>query len=415
MSISRLVSCVVLVLVGVSGCGGTKSWLDPSEMAPRGSAAASRGEVAARERTFTVNHDLRVPGDVGVESEAPAPSGEAEAPAPPTAPPPPDAPPTVANARQVIYSAAYRVVVADVPGTLRSIREAAERLGGHMQEVAGTSITVRVPAAKFNEAVAYIEKSGEVVDRQLRAQDVTEEMLDLGIRLDNAEKLRQRLQEILNRSDKVEDMLKIETELARVSEQIDSIKGRIRYLESQIAMSTIRVDLNAAVPQNLPGTGPRLPFDWVSGLGEGLVAGQVEQSVRRVGLFGRGPKFKTPPGFVRYYEDSGHAEAMDATGFMIRAQNHRNVDEAPLEFWSKLVRRTLVEGRSLAVEEEETVDGKVYLLRGQREVGGKPVGYLLSLERNDRDVIVYEAWGPLERFEENWDALRASALSIEPG
>ena len=86
-----------------------------------------------------------------------------------------------------------------------------------MQEVAGASVTVRVPAAQFDQAVRAVEKTGEVVDRQLKASDVTEEMRDLHIRLDNAEKLRQRLLGILEKSQKVEDAIKVEAELARVS------------------------------------------------------------------------------------------------------------------------------------------------------------------------------------------------------
>jgi hypothetical protein len=35
------------------------------------------------------------------------------------------------------------------------------RLGGHLPEVAGGTITVRVPAARFNDAVAFVEASGE--------------------------------------------------------------------------------------------------------------------------------------------------------------------------------------------------------------------------------------------------------------
>jgi hypothetical protein len=356
------------------------------------------------------------PGLVEALSAAAPQSDEARAPA--AAPPPAADAPTTAPAerRQVIYSASFRVVVADVAASIRSVIEMSEKLGGFMQEVAGASVTVRVPASKFDQAVSAVEKTGEVVDRQLKANDVTEEMRDLHIRLDNAEKLRQRLLDILAKSQKVEDAIKVETELARVSEQIDQAKGRIRYLESQIAMSTIRVDFNAAAKSNRNSNNPLLPFAWIDELGSGLVAGDVRQSVERVGLFGRGPKFKTPAGFVRYYEDKDHAEAMDGNGLLIRVRGSDNVDKAPLTFWSKLVRKSLVENRALSVDSEETIDGgKVYVLRGKRDVAGKAVAYLLSLERTDKHVIVFEAWGPEATFKESGAALRASAESVEPG
>lgn len=318
-----------------------------------------------------------------------------------------------ADARKVIYSAAFRVVVADVPGSLAAIRRHAEQLGGYLQAVDGGTITVRVPAARFNDAVAYVERVGEVVSRQLRAQDVTDAMRDLAAHLDNFEKLRQRLQALLAKAEKVEDALKIEAELTRVTEELDRTKGKLRHLESQVAMSDIRVELNAPVTQNPGGVGPRLPFAWVDVLGDGLVAGQVQSTVREAGIFGRGPRFEPPTGFVRYYEDDGHTEAMDAEGVRLRVLRQENVDRAPLSFWSALVRKSLVENRSLAVTREET--GKdFYLLEGTREVGGKTLGYLLSLERSNTRVVVFETWGPRELVEQKREALRTSALSIDP-
>lgn len=359
------------------------------------------------------------------ESEVGAPA--ADAPAPPALPAPAPAadaavrPAVDADAgapRQVIYSAAFKVVVADVAGTLAAIRAHAEQLGGYLAEVNGAAITVRVPVARFADAVAFVERAGEVVDRQLRAQDVTEELRDLITHLDNDEKLRQRLQALLDKAEKVEDILKIEAELTRVTEEIDRTKGRLRYLEAQVAMSTVRVELNSPVPQRGQGSGGSpLPFNWIGELGAGLVEGQVQQAVKHAGIFGRGPKFRPPAGFVRYYEHDGEVEAMDAGDLRLRVLRRGNVDKAGLAFWSQLARKTLVESRSLSVASEEGGGDAddFYLLRGARDVGGKRVGYLLSIERSNRAVVVFEAWGPAESFEANADAIRTSALSIDAG
>ena len=158
---------------------------------------------------------------------------------------------------------------------------------------------------------------------------------------------------------------------------------------------------------------PRLPFDWVSERGAGLVEGQVQQTVRNAGIFGRGPGFKPPARFVRYYENDGEVEAMNADGLRLRVQARGNVDKAPQSFWTSLVRKSLVEGRSLAITAEDT--GKdFYLIRGTRDVGGKQLGYVLNLERDDRRVVVFEAWGPRELVDQQFDALRAGALSMDP-
>lgn len=314
-------------------------------------------------------------------------------------------------ARLIIYSAAFRVVVADVAGTIRSIIDSANEMGGHMQEVSGSAVVVRVPASRFQDAVQFVERSGEVTERQIKAQDITEQMMDLRIHLDNAEKLRQRLAELLAKADKIEDAIKIESELARVTGMIDATKGKIRFLESQAAMSTLRVELNSPVPQNSRGTGPRLPFAWVEQLGGGLVAGNIEQSTRKAGFFSRGPSFQPPAGFVRYYEASDEVDAMDAGGLLIRVQERDNMDKAALEFWSKLIRRQLVEGRALAITGEEMASGG-YVVTGTREVGGSAVGYMLAVKRTNSDVTIFEAWGPKAQFDQAVAALKKSALTI---
>lgn len=318
-----------------------------------------------------------------------------------------------AEKRQVVYGATFKVVVANLRGSLEQVREMATEFGGYMQEEIGGTITVRVPAAKFEEAVEVIEGIGEVVSRQLRAQDVTDAMRDLRIHLDNDEKLRQRLQALLAKAEKVEDALKIEAELARVTESLDRTKGQLRVLESQVAMSDIRVELNTPVGQPANGTGPGLPFDSIEMIGDGLVAGQVQSTVRKAGVLGHGPRFKPPADFVRYYEASDHTEAMDAEGVRLRVIKWNNVDKAALPFWSKLVRKALVDGRSLSVKNEET-GNDFYLVEGMRDVGGKPLGYLLSLKRSNGKVIAFEAWGPRDLVEQKNDALRTSALSIDP-
>ena len=119
---------------------------------------------------------------------------------------------------------------------------------------------------------------------------------------------------------------------------------------------------------------------------------------------------------MRYYENKDHAEAMDGNGLLLRVKDHANVDKAPLAFWSKLIRKSLVENRSLSVDSEQTPGGNVYLLQGRRDVArqaGRRTS--LSVERSDRKVIVFEAWGPLELFEKSADALTESAVSVEPG
>jgi hypothetical protein len=321
--------------------------------------------------------------------------------------------PAPAVDRQVIYSAALRLVVVSAADAHDAVRAIAERAGGHLQESDARSITVRVPARAFDAAVAEISELGEVVERALRASDVTEELLDLGIRLENARRARERLLEHLARSEEMEDTLAIERELARVTLENEQLEGRQRYLQSQDAMSTIRVELNT-VAKDSGAASLGLPFAWIGELGDGLLAGNVKGMPRSPGLFSRGPRFEPPPGFVRYFSRGGLVEALSADGLRLKLQEHENYDEGALAFWQVLARRALVETRALALTDEEALGKHAALLVGMREVAGQRLGYLLVLTRTKDEVYAFEAWGPDEPFRRQLPELVESARSLRP-
>lgn len=329
------------------------------------------------------------------------------------APAPTPAPPDASGAeRQVVYSAALRLVVVSAREALASIQSFAKEAGGHLQESDARSITIRVPAERFEAVVARIAALGEVLENNVRAADVTEEMLDLGIRLENLRKARERLLEHLAKSDKLEDTLKIEQELTRVTGEIEQLEGRLRYMQAQIAMSTIRVELNMSAPERAHD-GLEIPFEWVARLGDGLLAGTVQGSPRKPHIFSSGPDFTPPADFVRYYSKSDLVEALNAEGVRIKVQRQDNYDEGALVFWRQLARSTLVRTRALAVEDERELDAARWLLRGTRDVGGEPSGYLLVLVREKKRVYTFEAWGPKDAFERSAAALVESAKSLE--
>ena len=315
--------------------------------------------------------------------------------------------------RQVIYSAGLQLVVVSVADATRSVKSFAEQAGGYLQESNSSSITIRVPADKFENILERIASLGEVVDRSVKASDVTEEMLDLNIRLENARKTRDRLLEHLAKSSKVEDTIKIEAELSRVSGEIERMEGKLRYMQSQISMSTIRVDFNVLASRT-PGSGDNLglPFEWIEQLGDGLVAGNVKNMPRKPTLFSVGPKFDPPKDFIRYFSQGTQVEAMSADGLRLKVHRQSNYDKGALAFWSKLARKALVESRALAVTSERELGDDRALLAGTREVAGEKFGYLLVLARTKDYVYSFEAWGPKAAFDAQSEALIASAKSL---
>ena len=106
------------------------------------------------------------------------------------------------------------------------------------------TLVVRVPAAKFNQAVTDIRAAGlRVVQEKLTGQDVTEEFMDLEARVKNQKALEAQFIEIMKRAGTVESALNVQRELANVRTEIEKLEGRRRFLENQASLSTINVTL----------------------------------------------------------------------------------------------------------------------------------------------------------------------------
>ncbi|SDF54089.1 protein of unknown function [Methanolobus vulcani] len=109
-------------------------------------------------------------------------------------------------------------------------------------------VIVRVPESEYSSFLEDVGELGEVTSKSVSAQDVTEEYIDVSARLDNLERQESRLQDILNMTETVEDVLAVEKELERVRGEIESLTGRLNYLDDRIEFSTISIRVTEPRP-----------------------------------------------------------------------------------------------------------------------------------------------------------------------
>jgi len=104
-------------------------------------------------------------------------------------------------------------------------------------------VTVRVPQVKFYDVIKEIEALGEVEERDLKGEDITDTFVDLEAQLRNLQREEERLVEILDMAVNVEEVLKVEAELNRVRGEIERITGELKYIEGRVELATITVSL----------------------------------------------------------------------------------------------------------------------------------------------------------------------------
>lgn len=121
------------------------------------------------------------------------------------------------------------------------MKSAAESLGGYVASESSQSVTLRVPAGRLEELLAAANQAGEVTEQNIRVQDVTASYVDLKIRIDNLQRLRKRLQELVEAGSTVQEILEVEKELARVTRELEQLEGQMRVLENQVSYATLTV------------------------------------------------------------------------------------------------------------------------------------------------------------------------------
>ena len=143
--------------------------------------------------------------------------------------------------RKLIYTGFLNLLVKNKDTTIKKIENLALASKGYVVETGSERIVIRVPNNNYQEALTAIRPLGKVTYENTQAQDVTEEYTDNALRLDNAEKSRNRYLEILKEAKTVEEILLVEKELERLNILIESLKGRQNRLNELTKYATITI------------------------------------------------------------------------------------------------------------------------------------------------------------------------------
>ncbi|MEO7359122.1 MAG: DUF4349 domain-containing protein [Gemmatimonadaceae bacterium] len=166
----------------------------------------------------------------------------------------------------VIRNGSASIEVDSLELAIAAVHKLAASMGGYVGNTTQTTgeysvrsadIELKIPAARYDATVNNLGPIGKVESQTSTAEDVGEEFVDVTARQANAHRLEERLITLLaTRTGKLEDVLAVERELARVREEIERYEGRLRYLKSHASISTLMVSLHEkrAVVSGYEGT-----------------------------------------------------------------------------------------------------------------------------------------------------------------
>lgn len=155
--------------------------------------------------------------------------------------------------RKIIKTVNYRIQVKDVKASTEKVKQLVETHGGYISGMnlnnaayeISNDITIRVPQDKLEALLAAVGEEAIYTNYlSEQANDVTEEFVDLGIRLRTKKEVRDRYIDILrNKAKTVEDVLNAEDKIRVIQEEIEAVEGRLKYLSNQVSMSTVNLTI----------------------------------------------------------------------------------------------------------------------------------------------------------------------------
>jgi len=176
------------------------------------------------------------------------------------------------QARMVIKTAALSIRVKDVAASYARALQIAESSGGFIQSSSRyreggeqAELTIRIPPRGFLPLIAALEALGKTDSKSISGEDVTEEYYDLSAELENQLEVRGRLFQLLRQAKKVEEAIAVEQQLERIGSNVNRIRGRMKYLETMVGMSTVTLDISPDAPLSAEAF-----IDWRS-VGRGFV------------------------------------------------------------------------------------------------------------------------------------------------
>lgn len=173
-----------------------------------------------------------------------------------------------AGRRSVIRTANLDVEVRDPDAAANDARKVAADAGGFLA-AADTDgegsdrtarVTLRVPEPRFEAVIAQVSKMGTVTKRSVGSDDVTDKLVDLKGRLENAQTSAKRLRELLAQANGVDSVIVLERELTKRETDVETLSGQLKALDDQVSLSTVEASFakkqaakDPSISHDLPG------------------------------------------------------------------------------------------------------------------------------------------------------------------
>jgi hypothetical protein len=175
-----------------------------------------------------------------------------------------NAAPAPLDAAKIVRTGSVEIEVSDLDASLVEAHAVVAGFGGYIgasQQSSGAerhvaSITYRIPAADWDEAVIELKGLGTLVSERTEATEVAAQIVDLEARLTNLRASEERVRGYMAEAADVDTLLQLETRLTDIRGQIEGLDAQRVRLEDQAAYGTLTVLWSQPLPPASPAPSP---------------------------------------------------------------------------------------------------------------------------------------------------------------
>lgn len=158
--------------------------------------------------------------------------------------------------RKIVQKADLKMLVSDVAAVADQIITLCSQNGGYTVsshiyrdgESVSAQLAIKVPSADLLPTITSISALGEVNDKVISTQDVTEEFYDADARLKVLQAKEARLLGLMDKATSITEIISVENELSKTRSEIEVLSGRLKYLSNATEYSLINITLKQGVP-----------------------------------------------------------------------------------------------------------------------------------------------------------------------
>lgn len=163
-----------------------------------------------------------------------------------------------AGERKIIYNAYLSLEVELFDDTVKAIRELTQKSGGYVENFSSYiyyseperdiylkegTIVIRIPVEKYGDVSNELVKFGHLISQNEMTENITEQYIETESRIRMLELEQERLLEIMEKAEEVEDLIKLEERLNQVRTNLEIYKSMIKNWDKLVEFSTFTITI----------------------------------------------------------------------------------------------------------------------------------------------------------------------------